>query len=135
MPLGIRIPEPRRVSPPSPLPGGCERGGGPGSFTVSRGARAPAVAVSHLQPARLGLEAVGRESWCAGSGGRGRAGTSGSAPAAPHRAHRGLVLQARPGESTSIAAASSPLGTHLTVWTDGLQDEDGRRLLGRLSKP
>lgn len=38
-----------------------------------------------------------------------------------------------PGESTESAVASSPLGTHLAVWTEGLRDRDGRKLRGRLS--
>jgi hypothetical protein len=37
-----------------------------------------------------------------------------------------------PGESTESAVASSPLGTHLSVWTEGLRDRDGRKLRGRL---
>jgi hypothetical protein len=38
------------------------------------------------------------------------------------------------GESTDSAAASSPLGTHLAVWTQGLRDLDGRQLRARLGE-
>jgi hypothetical protein len=39
-----------------------------------------------------------------------------------------------PGESTESAVATSPLGTHLSVWTEGLRDLDGRKLRGKLGE-
>ena len=38
------------------------------------------------------------------------------------------------GESTDSAVATSPLGTHLSVWTEGLRDLDGRKLRGKLGE-